>query len=114
MVLLRNRNQDLTEIENRRILFLCDVFRKTDLGIDMIANAFRGSGYKIIFKLFVIYFQFNHLSFRKKEGSLFLLTIKRQFNYSLSLLKDAFTYGHSILHKMLLVRLHVYRLKPIN
>ena len=29
--------------ENRHILFLCDVFRKTDLGIDMVANAFRGS-----------------------------------------------------------------------
>ena len=28
---------------NRSILFLCDGFRKTDLGIDLIANAFRVS-----------------------------------------------------------------------
>ena len=33
MVLQRNRNQNLTEIEKRRILFLRDGFRKTDLGI---------------------------------------------------------------------------------
>ena len=31
------------EIENRRILCLSDGFRKTNLGIDLIANAFRGS-----------------------------------------------------------------------
>ena len=44
MVLYRNnRNQNLTEIENRRILYLCDGFRKTDIGIDLIANAFQGS-----------------------------------------------------------------------
>ena len=30
-------------MEIRRILLLYDGFRKTDLGIDMIANAFRGS-----------------------------------------------------------------------
>ena len=41
--LLRNRIQNLTEIENRRIIFLCDGFRKTELRIDLIANAFRGS-----------------------------------------------------------------------
>ena len=35
------QNQNLTEIEIRCILFLCDGFRKTDLGIDLIANAFR-------------------------------------------------------------------------
>ena len=29
-----------TETENRRILFLGDGFRKTDLGIDLIVNAF--------------------------------------------------------------------------
>ena len=40
MVLYRNRNQDLTEIEYRRILLSCDGFRKTDLGIDFIADAF--------------------------------------------------------------------------
>ena len=40
MVLEMNRNQNLTEIENRRILYLCDGYRKTDLGIDLVANAF--------------------------------------------------------------------------
>ena len=39
----KKRNQNLTEIENRHILFLCDGFRKIDLGIDLIAKAFRGS-----------------------------------------------------------------------
>ena len=33
---------NLTGIENRHILFLCYGFRKTDLGIDLIANAVRG------------------------------------------------------------------------
>ena len=36
------RNQNLTKIE-RRILHLCDGFRKTDPGIDLIANAFPAS-----------------------------------------------------------------------
>ena len=40
---IKNRNQSLSEIENRRILLLCDGVRKTDLGIDLIAIAFRGS-----------------------------------------------------------------------
>ena len=39
----KNRNKDLTEIENRRILFLRDGFRKTDLAIDLISTASRGS-----------------------------------------------------------------------
>ena len=30
-------------MKNRHILFLCDRFRITDIGIDLIANAFRGS-----------------------------------------------------------------------
>ena len=39
------KKKELTEIENRRtcIMLSCDGFRKTDLGIDLIANVFRGS-----------------------------------------------------------------------
>ena len=43
IVLLRNRNNNFTEIDNRRILFFCDGFRKIVLGIDLMANTFRGS-----------------------------------------------------------------------
>ena len=64
-------------MENKRILFLCGGFRKTDLDIDLIANAFHGSiQNKIIFDIFFTYFLFHRLSFRKTEGGLFLLTLK--------------------------------------
>ena len=53
MVLLRNRNQNLTDIENRRILFLCDGYRN--------ANAFREGLFLLTlkgwFKLFIIFLQ---------------------------------------------------------
>ena len=61
-------------------------FEKTDLGIDLIANAFRGSIKDTrsfsIFTLFIylfsiIFFLFHHLSFRKTEWGLLLLTLKR-------------------------------------
>ena len=78
MVLQRNRNQDLTETENRRSLFLGDGFRKTDLGIDLIANAFRGSIQNT--RLFSIFSSLIFCSiiyvFKKTEGGLFLLTLK--------------------------------------
>ena len=38
-------------MENRRILLSCDGFRNADLGIDLIANAFRGSMQNTIFLL---------------------------------------------------------------
>ena len=55
-------------------MFLCYGFRKTVLGSDLVANAFRGSiqKHKIIFDIFLIYFLFHHLSFRKTEGGLIL------------------------------------------
>ena len=47
-------------------------------------------------------------SFRKTEGSLFLLTLKGYFKLFIYLYsEDGFTYGQN--DKMLLVRLHVYR-----
>ena len=92
----RRRNQTLTEIENRPILFLFDRFRKTVLGIDLNANAFRGSiqNTSLIFDIFCFIF-YLLFSIRITEGGLYW--------------KDGFTFGHSIQHKMLLVRLRVYR-----
>ena len=108
MVLQRNRNQNLTEIENRRILFLCDGFRKTDLGIDLIANAFRRSIENT--RLFSIFSSFIFCSmihlFKKRKGAYSCLPSKNiHYLYS----KDGFTYDHSIQYKLLLVRLHVYK-----
>ena len=40
---IKKPKSKFNRIENRRILFLCEGFPKTDLGIDLIANAFRGS-----------------------------------------------------------------------
>ena len=78
MVLSRNQNQNLSEIENRSILFLCDGFRKTVLGIDLIANAFRRSIQNT--KLFSIVSSLIFCStiylFEKTEGDLFLLALK--------------------------------------
>ena len=57
---------------NRCILFLCDGFRKTDLGIDLIADAFRGS-IQHTRKLFSIFSTFNFCSiiyfFKKRKGA---------------------------------------------
>ena len=39
---IKKSKSRFNRLENRRILFSYDGFRKTDLGIDMIANAFRG------------------------------------------------------------------------
>ena len=53
--------------------------KKTDLGIDLIANVFRGSiqtKHKIIFDIFFIYFLFNHVSFQKNGRGVSLLTLK--------------------------------------
>ena len=85
----RNRNPNLTEIENSRILFSCDGFRKTDLGIGLIANAFRGSLQNTrlfsIFSLF-IFCSIVYLS-EKQNGAYYCLLSKDCFNYSLSLFK---------------------------
>ena len=39
---IKKPKSKLSELENRRILFLYDGFRKTDLGIHLIANVLRG------------------------------------------------------------------------
>ena len=74
------------------ILFLRDGFRKTDLGIDLIANAFRGSIQSTrLFSIFSSYFLFHHLSFRKKlKVAYSCLPSKDSLHYSLSLFKGWF------------------------
>ena len=88
---------NLTEIGNRRILLLCDGFRKTDLGIDLIANAFRQS---IRTQDYVRYFLhlFSVPSFcsiiylleKRKGGGYSCLPSKDSLNYSLSFFKGWF------------------------
>ena len=78
---IKKPNQNSTEIENIRILSLCHAFRKTDLGIDLIASAFRGSIQNT--RLFSIFSSFIFRSiiyvFGKMEEGLFLLTLKGSF-----------------------------------
>ena len=109
--LFRHAFINLTEVENRRILFLCDGFRKTDLGIDLIANTFRGSIQNA--RLFSIFSLFIFCSiiylFEKQDGAYCCLPSKDSLIIHYLYSKDGFTYGHSIQYKMLLVRLHVYR-----
>ena len=61
------------EIENRRILCLSDGFRKTNLGIDLIANAFRGR-YKTqnYFQNFLHLFSVPSFIFWKNKSGLIL------------------------------------------
>ena len=88
----KNRNQNLTEIENRHILFLCDKFRKIDFGIDFIANAFRGSKHNT--RLFSIFSSFFFCSiiflFEKRNRAYSCLPSKDGLKYSLSLCKGWF------------------------
>ena len=109
--LLRNLHQNLTEIENRRILLLSYGFRKTDLGINFIANAFRGliqnTRLFSIFSLF-IFCSITYL-FEKRKWAYSSLPSNDRLDYSLSLFKGWFHVWSSVQHKMLLVRLHVYR-----
>ena len=79
-------------MENRRILFLCDDFRKTDLGIDLIANAFRGpiqhTRLFSIFSLFIFCSIIYLFEKRKGGGEAYSsLPSKESLNYSLSSLK---------------------------
>ena len=96
-----------TEIQ---FLFLCDGFRKTAIGIDLIANAFRGS--KQNRRLFSIFSLFIFCSiiylFEKQNGAYCCLPSKDSLIIHYFYSKDGFTYGQSIQYKMLLVRLHVY------
>ena len=88
-------------MENKRNLFLCDEFRKTDLGIDSIANAFRGLIQNT--RLFSIFSSFSILSFifskngkKRGGGGIFAYPqrIVQIIHYLYS--KDGFTYGDSI------------------
>ena len=98
-------------MENGRILLLCDGFRKTDLGIDLIANAFRGSIQNTrsssIFSSF-IFCSLIYL-FEKQNGAYCCLPSKDSLIIHYLYSKDGFTYSRSIQYKMLLVCLHVYR-----
>ena len=81
-----NRNR------NRRILFLCSRFRKSDLRIDLISKAFRGSIQNT--RLFSIFSSFICCSiiylFEKRKGAYSCLPSKDSLNYSLSLFKGCF------------------------
>ena len=64
-------------MDNGRILLLCDGLRKTDLGIDLIANGFRGPiQNQDHFRYFLHLFSVPSFIFRKQEGGLFLLSLK--------------------------------------
>ena len=81
-----NRNK-----KNRRIL-LCEGFRKTDLGINLIANAFRGSIQNTrSFSMFssFIFYSIIYL-FEKRKGAYSCLPSKDSLKYSLSLFKGWF------------------------
>ena len=77
---------------NRRIFFLCDGFQKTDLGIELIANAFRGSVQNTrLFSIFSshIFYSIIYL-FKKRKGAYSCLPSKDTLNYSSSLFKGWF------------------------
>ena len=80
--------------------------KKTDLGIDLIANAFRRSIENT--RLFSIFSLFIFCSiiyrFKKKKGAYSCLSSKDSLIILYLYSKDGFTYGKSIQYKMLLVR----------
>ena len=82
-------------MESRRILFVCDGFRKTYVCIDLIANAFRGwiQNTKLfsIFSSFI--FCFIIYLFEKRTGAYSCLPSKDSLNYSLSLFKGWFLFS---------------------
>ena len=91
---------------NRRVLFLCNGFRKTDLGTDLIANAFRGS-IQNTRSCSIIYL------FEKRKGAYSCLPSKDSLNYMYSCIhylysKDSFTYGHSIQYKKCFLFVYIY------
>ena len=109
---IKKPNPNLTGIENRHILFLCDGFRKTDPGIDLIANAFRESLQNTrLFRYFLYLFSvpsFIFYLFEKQNGAYCCLPSKDSLIIHYLYSKDGFTHGQSIQYKMLLVRLHIY------
>ena len=77
---------------NRNIFFLCDGIKKTDLGIDLIANDFRGPIQNT--RLFLIFSSFIFCCiiylFEKLKGPYSCLPSKESLNYSSSLFKGWF------------------------
>ena len=61
------------------------------------------------FLLFIYLFIYLFYLFEKQNGAYCCLPSKDSLIIHYLYSKDGFTYGHSILYKMLLVRLHVYR-----
>ena len=76
--------------ETEIIMFLCDGFRKTDLGIDLIANAFCGSIQNTrLFSLFSLFIFCSIIYLvEKRKGAYSCLPAKDSLNYSLSLFKE--------------------------
>ena len=92
-------------------------FEKNNLGIDLIANAFRGSIQNT--RLFSIFSLFIFCSiiylFEKQNGAYCCLPSKDSLIIHYLYSKDGFTYGQSIQNKMFLVRLHVNRsINPLH
>ena len=85
--------------------------KKTDLGIDLIANAFRGSIQDT--RLFSIFSLFIFCSiiylFEKQNGAYCCLPSKDSLIIHYLYSKDGFNYSQSIQYKMLLVCLHFFR-----
>ena len=82
-------------MENRRILLVCDRFRKTDVCNDLIANAFRGwiKNTKLISIFSSFIFCFIIYVFEKRTGAYSCLPSKDSLNYSLSLFKGWFLFS---------------------
>ena len=85
--------------------------KKKNLGIDLIANAFRGLIQNT--RLFSIFSLFIFCSivylFEKQNGAYCCLPSKDSLIIHYLYSKDGSTYDQSIQYKMPLVRLHVYR-----
>ena len=101
---IKKSKSKFNRIENRRILFWCNGFRTTDLGIDLMQMLFEGR-YKTqdYFRYFLDLFPVPSFNFSKNGRGLILVYPQRTvwiIHYLYS--KDGFTYGHSIQYKMLL------------
>ena len=121
MVLQRNRNQSLTEKENTRILFLCGRFRKTDLGIELHDRKCFSrvdTKHKIISIISSFSFCSYHLSFRKSEGGLFLLTFQAEFKLFIIFIQRMVSLMIILFSTKCFLSVYMYidliNLKPIN
>ena len=89
---IKKRNQNLTELENRRILFLYDGFRKNRSWylFHCKCPSRVDTKHKIILDILFIYFLFHHHLFEKRKGAYSCLPSKDSLNYSLALFKGWF------------------------